>query len=72
MTSATLRLVEPTRLERALQSVAQRLTRYVDARIVARAERREITLELLREQQTRRSDPQALEIALISLGSRPR
>lgn len=72
MTSATLHLVGPTRLERGLKSLAEALTRYVDARIASRAERREIALDMLREQQTRQSDPQALEIALASLGSRPR
>lgn len=72
MTSATLHLVAPTRLERGLRLVARTLSSYVDHRIAARAERREIALDLLREQQVRRHDPRALDTALLSLGSRPR
>lgn len=72
MTAATLHLVTPTRLERGLQSIAHTLSRYVDARIAARAERREIALDVLREQHARRHDPRALDIALLSIGSRPR
>ena len=41
-------------------------------RITARAERREVALGLLREQHSHRHDPRALDIALLSLGSRPR
>lgn len=72
MTSATLRLATPTHLERGLQSIAHMLTRYVDARIAIRAGKREIAVHMLREQQTRKRDPRALDIALMSLGSRPR
>jgi len=72
MTSATLHLVAPTRLERGLQHLAASLSRYVEHRIAARAERREIALDMLREQQARRHDPRALDLALLSIGSRPR
>ncbi|UNK72196.1 hypothetical protein [Microbacterium sp. H1-D42] len=72
MTAATLHLVAPTRLERGLQGIAASLSSYVDSRIAARAERREIALDLLREQHARRHDPRALDIALLSIGSRPR
>jgi len=72
MTSATLRVAAPTVLERGLTALAAAITRYVDHRIALRAERREIAVDLLREQQARRQDPHALDIALLSLGSRPR
>jgi len=72
MTSATLRLTSPTALERALRALSDALARYVDRRIAERAERRAIAADLLREQQSRRQDPRALDIALLSLGSRPR
>ncbi|WP_309128586.1 hypothetical protein [Microbacterium sp.] len=72
MTSATLHLTAPTALERGLQHIADAISHYVARRIAARAERREITLDMLREQQTRRHDPQALDTALLALGSRPR
>lgn len=72
MTGATLRLVAPTRFERMLQLIAERVERYVEDRIAARARRHEIALDMLREQQARRSDPRALDIALLSIGSRPR
>ncbi|MFD5225762.1 hypothetical protein ACFWHT_09100 [Microbacterium sp. NPDC058342] len=72
MTSATLRLATPTALERALRAFAVAISRYVDHRIAQRAERREIAFHTLREQQARRRDPRALDIALLSLGSRPR
>lgn len=73
MTAAPLHLVAtPTPLERTLRAVARGLARYVDARIAHRAERRERMLELLRDQQERRVDPCALNIAMLSIGSRPR
>jgi len=72
MTSATLQLPAPTRLERGLQHLAASLSRYVEHRITARAERREVALGLLRGQHSHRHDPRALDIALLSLGSRPR
>jgi len=72
MTSATLRLAAPTRLERGLKAFAEAISRHVDHRIALRAERREIADDLLREQQARRQDPRALDVALLSLGSRPR
>ncbi|HTN54731.1 MAG TPA: hypothetical protein VLZ82_01005 [Microbacterium sp.] len=72
MTSATLRLASPTALERGLKALAESISRYVDHRIAVRAERREIAVDMLREQQARRHDPRALDVALLSLGSRPR
>jgi hypothetical protein len=72
MTSATLRLAAPTSFERGLRALADALTRHVDRRIALRAERREIALDVLREQRARRQDPRALDVALLSLGSRPR
>lgn len=68
MTTATLRLAVPTRFERLLQQVALGLSRHVERRIVARAERREIALDMLREQQARRHDPRAVDHALAQLG----
>lgn len=72
MTSATLRLASPTALERALTALAGAITRYVDHRVALRAERREIAVDMLREQQARRQDSRALDVAMLSLGSRPR
>lgn len=72
MTSATLRLATPTALERGLRHVADAISHYVDRRMAVRAERHEIALDVLREQQSRRQDPRAVDIALLSLGSRPR
>ncbi|MDQ0612547.1 hypothetical protein QF046_000188 [Microbacterium sp. W4I4] len=72
MTSATLHLAAPTALERGLTAIAATITRYVDRRMALRAERREIAVDLLREQQARKQDPRALDIALLSMGSRSR
>lgn len=72
MTSATLHLATPTALERGLTAVARAITRYVDHRIGLRAERRQIAVDVLREQQARKQDPRALDIALLSIGSRSR
>lgn len=68
MTTAMLRLAAPTPFERLLQRVALGLSRHVERRIVARAERREIALDMLREQQARRHDPQAVDHLLAQLG----
>lgn len=68
MTTATLRLAAPTPFERLLTRIAEALTRHVAHRIVRRAERRELALDLLREQQARRHDPRAVEHALAQLG----
>lgn len=72
MTSATLHLAAPTAFDRALRSIAASLSRYADRRIAARAERREIAIDMLREQHARRDDPRALDVALLAIGSRPR
>lgn len=68
MTTATLRLATPTPFERLLRSFAEALTRHVDRRIVRRAERRTLALDMLREQQARKHDPRALEHTLAQLG----
>lgn len=68
MTSAALHLTAPTATERRLLHVANRLTAFVEHRIAARAERREIAHDLLREQQARRHDPRAVEHLLAQMG----
>lgn len=68
MTTATLRLVSPTPFERLLQRTARSLSRHVDHRMAARAARRELALDLLREQQARRHDPRAVDHLLASAG----
>ncbi|MEJ1091661.1 hypothetical protein [Microbacterium istanbulense] len=68
MTAATLHLVSPTRGERRALRIAAWLTAHAEKRITARAERRELALDLLREQQTRRQDPRAVDLALAHLG----
>ena len=68
MTTATLRLATPTPFERVLRQAALGLARHVDRRIAARAERREIALDMLREQQARKQDPRAVDHALAQLG----
>ncbi len=68
MTTATLRLATPTPFERILQRAARGIARHVDRRIAARAERREIALDMLREQQSRKQDPHAVDHALAQLG----
>ncbi|PKI93167.1 hypothetical protein CW368_02500 [Actinomycetales bacterium SN12] len=68
MTTATLRLVSPTPFERLLQRIATALAGHVERRIVARAERRELALDLLREQQTRRHDPHEVDRLLATVG----
>ncbi|OAN38395.1 hypothetical protein [Microbacterium sp. H83] len=68
MATATLRLAAPTAFERLLRNIAAALIRHVDRRIVARADRRALALDLLREQQTRKHDPRAVEHVLAQLG----
>ncbi|GAA2889166.1 hypothetical protein [Microbacterium esteraromaticum] len=72
MTTATLRLASPTPFERLLQQLAAALTRHVERRVTARAERREIALSLLQEQQTRRADPHEVDhlLAMVGLSGR--
>lgn len=72
MTSAPWRLTGPTRLERGLQALAQALTRHVDARIAARERRRQATLESVSAAPVEHDHARRLDIALLSLGSRPR
>ncbi|MFJ4175939.1 hypothetical protein [Microbacterium sp. NPDC089696] len=68
MTSAALHLTAPTLVERRILTVASHLTAFVENRIAARAERREVARDLLREQQSRRQDPRAVEHLLAQMG----
>lgn len=68
MTAATLHIATPTVVERTLLRVADGITAYVAHRRARRAERREIALDLLREQQARKHDPRAVDHALAQLG----
>ncbi|KQQ64600.1 hypothetical protein [Microbacterium sp. Leaf320] len=68
MTSATIRLVAPTQAERQLLGLADLLTGFVERRITRRAQKRALALDLLREQQTRRQDPRAVEHMLAQIG----
>jgi response regulator RpfG family c-di-GMP phosphodiesterase len=68
MTSAALHLMAPTQTERGLLRLADRITVFVESRIRARAARREIALDLLREQQARKHDPRAVEHLLATAG----
>ncbi|MCM3780964.1 hypothetical protein [Microbacterium hydrocarbonoxydans] len=68
MTSAALRLTAPTLVERRILTLARHLEAFVERRIAARAERREIALDILREQQARRHDPRAVEHLLAQMG----
>lgn len=68
MTSATIRLVAPTQVERRLLGLADVLTAFVQHRIERRARKRELALDLLCEQQTRRQDPHAVDHMLAQLG----
>lgn len=68
MTSATIRLVAPTQAERQLLGLADLLTGFVERRIARRAQNRALALDLLREQQTRRQDPRAVEHMLAQIG----
>ncbi|WP_298867211.1 hypothetical protein [uncultured Microbacterium sp.] len=72
MTAAVLHLAAPTALERGLLRLAATITSYAEHRRERRAERHEIALDMLREQRVRKRDPRALDVALLSLGSRPR
>ncbi|WP_101845176.1 hypothetical protein [Zhihengliuella sp. ISTPL4] len=69
MTAATLHLVSPTRTERGLLRLADRVTAVVEHRIERRAQRRTLALALLREQQARRHDPRAVDHLLAQLGA---
>ncbi|MEV8170832.1 hypothetical protein [Microbacterium sp. NPDC077486] len=69
MTAATLHLVSPTRAERGLLRLADRVTAVVEHRIERRAQRRTLALDLLREQQARRHDPHAVDHLLAQLGA---
>jgi len=68
MTSAALHLMAPTQTERGLLRLADRITAFVESRIRARAARREIALDLLREQQARKHDPRVVEHLLATAG----
>ena len=68
MSTATLRRVSPTPFERLLQQVAAGLIRHVEHRVAARAARRDLALDMLREQQTRRHDPREVDHLLAMMG----
>ncbi|MGB4136529.1 MAG: hypothetical protein WA971_08190 [Microbacterium sp.] len=68
MTAATLHIAAPTRTERTLLKLADGITAYVARRRERRVERREIALDLLREQQTRRADRRDVDTALALYG----
>ncbi|MEV7797605.1 hypothetical protein AB0O14_00805 [Microbacterium foliorum] len=68
MTSATIRLVAPTQVERRLLRLADLLRALVEHRIERRARTRALALDLLREQQARRQDPHAVDHMLAQLG----
>jgi HD-GYP domain-containing protein (c-di-GMP phosphodiesterase class II) len=69
MTAATLHLTSPTRAERGLLHLADRLTAVIEHRIERRAQQRTLALDLLREQQARRHDPRAVDHLLAQLGT---
>ncbi|MCK2027665.1 MULTISPECIES: hypothetical protein [Microbacterium] len=69
MTAATLHLSAPTRTERGLLRLADRLTGLVEHRVAERARRRQLALDLLAEQQARRHDPRAVDHLLAQLGA---
>lgn len=68
MTTATLHLVSPTPFERLLQRLGAVLIRHVERRVAARAERRELALDLLRQEQTARTDPHEVDHLLAMVG----
>ncbi|WP_144873161.1 hypothetical protein [Microbacterium sp. 1.5R] len=68
MTSAALHLSAPTVVERRILTFARHLTALVEHRIAARAERREIALDLLHQRQTHRHDSRAVEHLLAQMG----
>lgn len=68
MTTATIRLVAPTKIERRLLGLADLLRGFVEHRIERRARTRTLALDLLREQQSRRQDPHAVDHMLAQLG----
>ncbi|MCE4024519.1 hypothetical protein LXM50_00885 [Microbacterium sp. Au-Mic1] len=73
MTAATLHIAAPTFVERTGLRVADAITAHVRRRIERRAERRALAIDMLREQQARRTaDPYVLEQALQMIGSRSR
>ena len=73
MTAATLHIAAPTFVERTGLRVADAITAHVRRRSERRAERRALAIDMLREQQARRTaDPYVLEQALQMIGSRSR
>lgn len=72
MTAVSLNHAAPTRVENVLLHIADMLTAYVAQRREARADRRAHEMTQLRDAHGRPADPRALDIALLSLGSRPR
>jgi hypothetical protein len=72
MTSAALRLASPTSAERVLLRAAGAVATGIQRRRELRAARQRAALEQLREQRALRTTRSDLDIALLSLGSRPR
>ncbi|OZB79984.1 MAG: hypothetical protein B7X41_05980 [Microbacterium sp. 14-71-5] len=73
MTAATLHIAALTFAERAGLRIADAITGYVRRRMERRAERRALAIDMLREQQARKSmDPFVLEQAMQMIGSRSR
>ena len=68
MSTATLHLAPPTRFERFLQQLAEGLSRHVAHRIRQRTRRRQLALELLRQQQVRRHDARDVDHLLAMHG----
>lgn len=68
MSALALPLAGPTRTERRLLHLTARLTVLVERRIANRAEQRALALEMLRDQQTRRHDPHAVDHLLAQVG----
>ena len=68
MTRAALHLTAPTQTERGLLRLAERITAFVEGRVAARAARREIALDLLREQQARKHDQRGIDHMLAQAG----
>lgn len=69
MTAATLYPAVPTHAERGLLRLADRLTAYVERRVERRVRKRDLALDLLREQQARRHDAHQVDHLLAQQGA---
>lgn len=68
MTTATLHLIAPTRIELGLLRIVRQFTALVECRIARRAERRMLALDLLRHRQANRHRPIAVDHILAQAG----